>query len=153
MKRYLIGALCGAIAFAVTYGLLMVGIEATRGRTIRLGSLVDLVVALSVINVVILLAVQGPILLAIRRFSTGMMGPAPAALLTICLAAIGFFAAWLMFRGSNETIIGLVLYIRNVPGEFTINLIPNIVSAGLFAMWILSTAVTRPNADSLQPKA
>lgn len=151
MKRYVIGALCGAIAFAVTYGLLIVGFEATRGRTIRLRSLADLVVALSVINMLILLAVHGPILLAIRRFSAGVMGPAPAALLTMCLAATSFFAAWLMFRESNETIIGLVLYIRSVPAEFTINLIPNVVSAGLFGMWILSSAVTR--SQRATPKA
>lgn len=153
VKRYVIGALCGALAFGVTYGLLIVGFEAMRGRAIRVRSLADVVLALSAINMVILLSIQGPVLLAIRRCSTGVVRPAPAALITVCLAAIGFFAAWLMFRESNETIAGLLSYIRNVPGEFTLNLIPHTVSAGLFAAWILSTAVPRLNAQSPKPRA
>jgi hypothetical protein len=47
--------------------------------------------------------------------------------------------------------VGLLFYMRNVPGQLIINLIPRIVSAGLFSMWVLSAEPYL--TQSLEPKA
>jgi cytochrome bd-type quinol oxidase subunit 2 len=150
MKRYAVGALCGTIAFGAALGLLIVGLQAVGGRTVRLGNLADMVLALSLINMVTLAVLQGPIFLLIRRFVGDRVGPGALVLAVIGLAPLGAFAAWLMFRESNETVAGFLAYIRNVPGEFLINLAPNIASTSVFALWMLSPAEPR-RAQSLEP--
>ncbi len=91
MKRYAVGAMCGTIAFAAIYGLLIVGLQASSGRPLR--NVANLALALSFINMVVTLLLQGPILLVIRGFSGDLVGRGVIALAVVGLAPLGAFAA------------------------------------------------------------
>jgi hypothetical protein len=151
MKRYAVGALCGTLAFGAALGLLIVSLQASSGRPIRIRNLADMVLALSLINIVTLAILQGPILLLIRRFGGDWVGRGAIVLAAIGLAPLGAFAAWLIFRENNETIAGFLEHIRAVPGEFVMNLVPNVVSTGVFSWWMLRHR-TRVEPEAWSPK-